>query len=154
MRIIDKNGRVFGKVNIIDFVLILLAVLAVFAVSVNKFMPNRAIKNIRRMPQQEDCIVKVILDKERVFLVKDIKVGDGQRDIENNFVAQITGIRKEEIPDSPDAYVVSVSIKATVDNSGFFIYGKSILRPGEVFSFETKDYLLRGIIFKVLQQEK
>jgi len=47
MQLIDKDGKIFGKVNILDLAVLLLVLLVVFAVAINKFFPNRVPRAIR-----------------------------------------------------------------------------------------------------------
>ena len=149
MQLIDKNGKIFGKVNILDFAVLLLVLLVVFIVAINKFFPDRVPGVIRRMPQQKEFIVKVILDKERNWLADYIKTGDGQRDLENNFMAEIIKVKKAKIADNTYSVIITLRLKANIEPGGFIVYGSNLLRPGENFVLETKGYLLKGLVYSV-----
>jgi len=149
MQLIDKNGKIFGKVSILDFAVLLLVLLVIFAVAVNKFFPNRIHRVIRRMPQQKEFVVKVILDKERNWLVNYINIGDGQRDLENNFMAEIIKVKKTKIIDNTYSVIITLRLKANIEPGGFIVYGSNLLRPGENFVLETKGYLLKGLVYSV-----
>jgi len=150
MKLIDKNGKIFGKFNILDFTVLLFAVLIIFAVFFNKFYPNRGLKEIHRMPQKKEVIAKIILDRDIEWLIHHIKVGDGQRNLENTFIAKIINVKKSRIANTNDVHViVTLKLKADLVQSGGIIYGGNLLRLGESFVLETKDYLLKGLVYSI-----
>jgi hypothetical protein len=153
MRLVDKGAKFLGKFNILDLTVLSLALLLIVALFANKIIPNRMLKDIRRMPKEKEVIVRVILDRERNFLARHIKAGDGQEDLENNFRARVLKVETAGPLDSPETVIVTLKLRASEDGA-FLIYAGKILRPGEVFSLETKGYFLSGFVYSLEGQAK
>lgn len=151
MKLIDPNGRILGRVNIADLVLMLLTLVVVAALTATALFPDRALKQIRRMPRQQEALVTIVLGKERSWLANSIVVGDGQKDLENRFTAEIIDLKKRPMGGEADAVTVTMRLKAMKDESGLLVYGGRILRPGEEFLLETRKCLIKGLISEVVE---
>jgi len=141
-----KNEK--AKVNILDITIILFILLIGFSLLVNKFIFRNQESAVIRMPDKKEYIVDIILKENRAWLIKHMKTGDGQKDLENNYMAKIVGIDKRVI-EGEKYNVVSIRLIADVKEGGFISYGNNILRLGEDFVLETKDYILKGVVYKV-----
>jgi len=141
-----KNEK--AKINILDITIILFMLLIGFSLLASKFIFRNKESAVIRMSDKKEYIVDVILEADRAWLVKYIKTGNGQKDLENNYMAEIVGIYKKNIEDK-EYNVVSVKLNAEVKESEFIVYGNNILRLGEDFVLETKDYVLKGVVYKV-----
>lgn len=147
MKFIDEKGKIFGKVNILDFTIIVFILLIVFVLVMVTFFPHRIPRAIRRMPQQKEITVKILLDKDRDWLAQYIKIGDGQRGYENNFMAEIINISKAKVVEEAERIIITLRLKANIEQGNFIVYGNNVLRLGEEFKFETKDYFLKGLVY-------
>lgn len=93
MRILDEKGRLFGKVNLLDLV-VLLAVLAV----AGRFGYGRW-QGQQAAPTGEDVTLKVVMRFAAVAepTLKWVKVGDKIYDSKSNtFMGEVTEVRHEQ----------------------------------------------------------
>ncbi|MBI4707537.1 MAG: hypothetical protein HY761_06395 [Candidatus Omnitrophica bacterium] len=148
----DKKSFI-KNFNLADLLVLCFIFLLIFAFFAHTFIPKSILKKIRRMPQQEEVYVEVLLNKEKQWLKDYVKIGDGQRDLENNFMAQIIGLKDYSQNGEVYGKIVVLKLRASVDSYGFIKYGSNILRPGQDFILENKDYVLRGVVFSVKRKE-
>lgn len=149
MKLIDKNGKLFGMVNILDLTVLLIILLLILSLSVNKLFPSRIPKAIRRLPEKKEFLVKIIVDNDSKWMDKYIKIGDGQRDLDNNFITKIIKIEKSVVIDNIESLIITLNVKAEIYQGGFVSHGSNLLRIGEKFTLETKGYLLKGTVYSV-----
>ena len=76
--IIDKKGKVFGKINIIDL-LVLLIILGVGA-----FFGMRILSQTGQVSNKETIIMKYYIEEVNDFVIERIKVGDALLDDQRN----------------------------------------------------------------------
>ena len=149
MLLIDKEGRVFGKANILDITILMFIFLIGITLLLTIFYPRIAAKQIIRMPQQKEVFVSVLIKGERTWLARYIKTGDGQKDLENRLMAEVVGIEEFQTTNNNGVVLVELRLKANIDESSFMRYGSNLLRPGQDFVLETKGYLLKGVVYSV-----
>ena len=65
----------------------------------------------------------------------------------------VIGVDRQEIVGEPGTVVVTLRVKALLDNGGFLAFGNNVLRPGEQFSLGTSGYLLKGVVYEVAKAE-
>ncbi|MBI4981596.1 MAG: DUF4330 domain-containing protein [Candidatus Omnitrophica bacterium] len=147
-------GKIFRKFNLVDLLVLSFIFLVILAFFARAFMPQSILKKIRRMPQQEEVYVEVLLNKEKQWLKDYVKIGDGQRDLENNFMAQVIDIKDYFQNGEICGKIVVLKLRASIDSYGFIKYGSNILRPGQDFILENKDYVLRGVVFSVKREKQ
>ncbi len=133
--IIDQKGKLFGKINIVDLLIILFVLVAVGA-TVYKFQFS-AHKDVNTADGQIEYTLKV--QGVRDFTANQFAVGDEVFDKETNkSIGTITGIRQEDaeefvnmadgtfvmqtIPDKFDLYITIVS-DARMNDEGYFANG-------------------------------
>lgn len=154
MSIIDNKGRLFGKINIIDLLVVLLiaAVVARFAISTRNKPTSIETKTIQAM-----------------FLVKDvreatssvIKVGDVVREVKTNVVlGEVTDVRVEPsqvFVDTADGRVVAAThpvfndVYITVEGKGTassnaVVIGNSEIRIGTSLVLTTNIYSVTSTV--------
>lgn len=154
MNIIDDKGRLFGKINIIDLLVVLLviAVAGRFAVSRSRKPASVETKTIRAE-----------------FLVKDvreatsgrIKVGDTVREVKTNVVlGKITDVKAEPAQvfvNTADGRVVAathpvlIDVHMTVEGSGTaganaVVIGNSEIRIGTALVLTTNIYSVTSTV--------
>jgi len=162
MKILDKNGKLFGLVNIVDF-LIAAAILLVIAGGYYKFVSSKS------GGAAEPKIVEatIFLPSVRPQLAEVIKVGD--RMVANNSYQQVTvksveikpafgvfttadGKRVEAIdPYLKDIYVV-VEGKTVIDGATINMGGQEI-RIGRNYYVKSLTYEFEGTIIDVKIKE-
>ena len=117
---IDKNGKLFGKINIIDLVIILVLVIAI-AVGGMFFIRNR-----KTEAQTQTLIIKFYTEEVSDFVIEKVKVGDALYDADKSVdMGVITNI---EINDSVTYGSISEGEYETVAKEGY----SSAVITGEV----------------------
>lgn len=149
MHVMDREGKVLGKVNVFDLVVVALLALLVISIAADHFFPLRRKMAIMRMPVKKEWVVEIILDSQKKWMASIIKIGDGQRDLQNDYKAKITGIEMVKDPFEQEEAIVTLWLRGHVDEAGFKLYGKYVLRPGADFVLETDRYVLTGSVYSV-----
>lgn len=165
-KIIDKNGKLFGKLSIIDLIAILLIVTAIVVVCI-KFIGKNEKTAIDKISVEYTLSIEGIRDYSVDAINKANKVYSSPNDDEKVYVGEI--ISKEITPakklvqqssgeytyiDVPDKYDVVIKIKAEVtkdyygyffsdnlqllSNSEFSIYNDYVKLTGKITNFEEK----------------
>lgn len=149
MHVIDKKGYIFGKINFFDFLVICAVLLILSGVCVTNFLPNIKNRHIRRMPLQEAVLIKISPHKNSSRFISQIKIGDGQRDIETNYTGRIIEVEDNTVLGDSRETLITLRLNASLDDSGILSYGSNILQIGKNFRFSTRDYLLSGTIREI-----
>lgn len=133
--LIDKKGRLFGKINIIDLCIILLIVSAV-AVTLIKF---NAAGNGGNTEKNTEIVYTLKVASVRDYTVKQFVEGDNLYDDETGkYIGKIVSVEKKpdmvyvvkadgtyaisEKPERYDAYI-TVSAKGSINEKGYFAEG-------------------------------
>ena len=90
MKIIDEKGRLFGKINIIDFLVIsfLLCLIPMFYFGVKIFTKKPSMAAVKEEFSEEEIYCKLI--KVKPEILGSIMVGDKEFDINGSTVGEIT----------------------------------------------------------------
>jgi len=153
MSFIDKNGRIFGRINIIDTAIIVLltAIIIIYAGLIKKTT------SIDDFYKQKSVIVKVYVENAPAEILKLAKKGDQSIDTKVGFhgvLEKITKAKKVdklfdksiEIPD------LLVELRLNAYKVGdLLLYKKQTIKPGESIGFETDNYKLNGLIVEVIK---
>lgn len=158
MRIIDQNGKVLGKINIIDLALILLLLGAV-AFAVVKFTKNDTLPILSE--EKQEVTLTLWGNALHPFVVEKIKEGDLLRLSTNNAVlGKIVGIRKQPAvlltstadgkwvaSKVPDKYMVYLDVvgQASKSNETLTI-GDIPMLVGVEIEVKGPQYALKGVI--------
>ena len=134
MKIIDKNGRLFGKVSIIDVVVILVVVVLAAALSLKKSQPQTSTGN-----SDITITFQLRVTGERDFVINAIQAGDYLYDVDNSsngalgeIVAAepIPGMKLGEMNDGTVEYVPlegGGGLLLTIRGSGIISDGRYLL---------------------------
>ncbi len=158
MKFLDKKGKLFGKINIIDFcVIIIIIVLAAGAVYKFKFM-DKTSNNTAMQP----VTYTVKVEKVRSYALDNIEVGDILFDkTSGNAIGTISNVESEPATDyveMDDGSIVKgnvenrINIILTVDadavknESGYFVNRTYELLIGSQKKFMTKYFECDGYI--------
>lgn len=162
MKLINEKGKLFGLVNIIDLIIILIILfgisLAVIKSSMDTTQPltridkreekiiTYEIKDIREMS------VKKLKEDETVFLYNSTQeFGTIQSKTVRNLLAYSRNEKGEIIKvEVPDKYVVKLKVKAKVTEkeNGFFIDNISI-KTGLLQTLDMKNVRVKGVILDI-----
>ncbi len=159
--ILDKKGKVFGKINIIDFCVILAVVIAVVGIFGRFIMPigtqeKESVKNEVKL----SYVIQV--DAVRIFSVNAFKKAGPVMDRESGMkIGDITHV--EELPyksnymtkdgnvvqmEMPENYSALITVESTgyETESGYFVSDGTELVLGNTVSMVTKYVNLGGVI--------
>ena len=117
---IDKNGKIFGKINIIDLIVILIIIAAVAAGGLF------VVRNRRKSANQEKLIMKFYAEEVSDFVTDKLKEGSALYDDDNSI--GLGKIIKFEINDSVTYGGVSEGQYTMVTKEGY----KSVVITGEL----------------------
>jgi len=146
MKFIDKNGRIFAKINIIDgtIIILLLTVAVTWAALIKKTV------SMEDAYRREIAIVKARVNNLPVQVFELIKKGDKEIDADYGFYSVIEKaekIRNQKVSLSDgttgEETDIVIWIKAKVyadEDIMLYRYGK--LKPGKAFSFHSEKYIL------------
>lgn len=161
MKLLDEKGRVFGLINIVDLIIVLV-VLLVAAGAAYKFTD--------RSPQGKTVTVEfqVMIPHVRPEMAQVIKVGDKM--VKGNSYTDVTvkdikvspgysvnvdsrGLRVESYdPYLKDVYVTNTG--STVLSSATVTAGGQEVRVGKEYYVKSRDYEFKGTVVKVEVKEK
>jgi hypothetical protein len=159
--LLDKKGRLFGIINIIDFLVIAVLLAAVGGVYYFKFAPARRATSGATDRSLE---IQVLVPGVRMATVNVIKIGDNVRDSRTNIIlGQITAIDvrpAEVITQMPDGKVVEgtspsrkdmyVTLKGqgTVSENAISLGGSEI-RIGSQLALKTNMYAVTTTVMLI-----
>lgn len=164
-KIIDQKGRIFGVINVIDFLVLFFLIYCVGIMFVGyKILKNSSIREAKNVPKAEN-VVKVSVQVKALGLDSDVSksilVGDSLRDSYGKVIGKITAI-KDITPDNVKASVMNVNdarkdllidMDILCDKDDNALYYKNQRRPdikiGNILSFETDLYGTGGLIVGV-----
>jgi hypothetical protein len=149
MPILDSEGKLFGRLNVFDAVVI--AGLAALAggIIMTRIMPDRAERRIHKMPTAVTCSVDLLLPGEDAWLARIAAPGDLQADPEKHYRAEIVAISEEQVPGRGDAVLVNLRIEAQRDSFGVVRYGRWPIRIGGPLFLTTTNYHMRGTVYRL-----
>ncbi|MBU5670168.1 DUF4330 domain-containing protein [Peptoniphilus sp. MSJ-1] len=148
MKIIDKRGRLFGLINVIDLVVILL-VLALVVVGVKRFGTKAAVGDV----STKQGVVTAEITDIREATVKNIKVGDPIYDYDKGtYLGEIANVEVGPHTDEveyqgkvvraevPDKFRAEIKIKADIkDTKDFYQIGTEQVRVGSQIRIKNKN---------------
>lgn len=160
MKLIDKKGRLFGKINILDFIAIafvlLLIVLATFKVS------NKELSDLSTRDEMIKVEVQtsIIMDKGYFEVVK---VGDKLGETKHYLDAEVTNIEilpveiltedeegNSSVVEDPTVEKAIITFEGTLPYSNSsYQFGKQELRQGKIIFLESDLYRYRAQIMNL-----
>ena len=155
----DKNGKLFGKINIIDLAAILIVVLAIVGITIR--FTSIAAENVN---QKTSFNYVVEIEDIRVYSVNALSKKGLATDKQGNIVGEITDVESEKfymqrVNDNgepvkvyaPEKYVVRVTLNAEGKDtdSGYFVGENTELSVGSSITMYTNYANCSGKIVKV-----
>lgn len=159
----DKNGKIFGKVNIIDLVAILIVVLAIVGITIR--FTSIAAENVN---QKAHFTYVVEIEDVRIYSVNALKKMGTATDKQGNVIGEITNVEYDKMVrqhvnengepvkvTTPLRYVAKVTLESEGKDtdSGYFVGENTELSVGSSITMYTKYSNCSGKIVKVEKQE-
>lgn len=161
MRLFDQKGRLFGLINIIDLLVLMLVTVGALGVYYVRFVPGRV---AARRAEERGIEATVVVANVRMATVDVIKIGDRVRDSKTNaFLGEVINIdaRPAEVvlqqPDGrfvesasttrKDVYV-TISGSGTVSENAITIGGSEI-RIGTRIALKTNLYAVESTVMAI-----
>ncbi|WP_459191159.1 DUF4330 family protein [Halosimplex sp. J119] len=138
MAIIDEDGRLFGTINVVDALAVLL-VLAVAAAGIALVAGGSG--------EEETRHVTLDLGPQQEYVLEQLDPGDTASLESEPGNMTITDTHFTPGEDNPQAYA-RVEVDGTLTDDGF-TYGGETLRLGRTLRFETDEYVVNGTIQSV-----
>ncbi|MBI1320859.1 MAG: hypothetical protein GC168_18190 [Candidatus Hydrogenedens sp.] len=142
MPFIDREGRLLGRLNLIDAALLLGALLA-GAAAYHVLTAGNRVAPPFALPENTAWVDATLwLPPEQAFLLPHLKTGSAQRDPRTGAVlADITGA-------AADAQGVRVELRLSAqrDSEGRWIYRSRALLVGRELEIETETVALKGLV--------
>ena len=159
----DKNGKIFGKINIIDLLAVLTVIIAVIGISVR--FTSIAAENVKK---KTDFSYVIEIEDVRIYTVNALEKMGIATDKQGNVIGEITGVQygemeKQTVLDNgkskkvfvPGKYTARVTLDATGKEaeSGYFVGENTELSAGSSITMYTKHANCSGKIVKVEKKE-
>ncbi len=171
MKLIDEKGRLFGKINIIDFfvILLLLCLVPMFYFGYKLYTKRKVAPPVIAPEVWADVEIYCRLSKINPEIIKVISVGDKEVDGDNNTVGEILWLGKSEpyknrydlgagqllITEDSALREIPARLKLHVENRATNLYYREIiLIYNTPFKFRTDKYDIEVIPVKEVKVEK
>ncbi len=161
MKIIDEKGRLFGKINVIDFLVILFLLLftPMFYFGYKLFNKTIVVSELPKEFIEIELNCKFI--KVKPDILKEITVGDKETDEKGATLSEIIwlgetepykyefNLGSDEVLTKEDPILKEISVKLRLktemrDNNLY--YKDNLIAINSPFDFKTKEYILQAII--------
>ena len=144
MKLIDEKGRLFGKLNLIDLLVVLLIVAAVLAVAW-KLVGKKAAETIADNRYDAEYVVLVEDTPENVAAFAETQIGQPLVNNGKILDAKITGVNTVPAEDGHVDLYVTVSGVATLSGNVYSV-GPQEIRVGLEYILKTSEFELTGIL--------
>ena len=168
MKIIDNKGRIFGKINIVDFVAFVILIILLFLATkeiFNVISKNNIDLGTEKSEVNIEFEVAMLYEKD-FFDV--IKIGDKLIERNNELSANIIDIKisavsvkpvtdtdSDNLIEIPFYEKANVKINATVKNKNYtYKLGQQTIAIGKFFTLESKLYKYNSQIVNVVEIDK
>lgn len=141
MRIIDSKGRLFGKINIIDFFL-LVFVLLIIILGMKFLKPKEKV----------EISLQMELSNQSAYIAKNINVGDIILE-DDEKAGEITGLTFLPASGTNKNIIISLKLFADSKNNKLF-FNNQMLKIGNELSIELKDVIIEGVILHISKKEE
>lgn len=146
MKIVDEKGRLFGKINLIDLLVIILVVAVVAAVGW-KMVGKKAASSVSN--NQHEITFQVLFEDQPVSVAEFAETQIGKQFVNNSKLvsAEITGCEAVSSIRTLGHVDLTVTVKATASFSGnVWTVGSQEVRVGYEYILKTSEFELTGII--------
>ena len=145
MKIVDEKGRLFGKINLIDLLVIVLVIAIVAAVGW-KLVGSKAAAAVS--DNQHELTFTVLFEDQPTEVAQFAETQVGAQLVNNAKLisAEITEVSSIPLADEPHSNLY-VTVKATATFSGnVWTVGSQEVRVGYEYILKTSEFELTGII--------
>ena len=149
MRLIDEKARLFGKFNLLDIAIFIIAVVSFVSVYMAIVHKDKLKKIIQGEDEAWYISVSIILNKDDFWMKNYINPGDTEKDIYARLHWQILDLREITDPDSGKRLIVKVKLAVKKEKTGKIYYGRYIMRVGEDLVLRGGKYVIKGTIYAV-----
>ena len=143
MKIVDSEGKVFGKVNIIDLT-VLLIVLSLIVLVIRTTTPNREISKGEWITR-EWITIELLVYNQPQWVVDALSLGDVMVDNNDVVIANITDIMLIKVNNDRKDLLLKVRIFVDKKNDRFVFQNKEIRINSPIF-LVTEKIEFRGVI--------
>ncbi len=151
MRILDDRGRLFGRMNLLDIVVLLIVSVLAAGLYIKVRYPERIRRLVADVPEEEYVTVHVILPQALNWMQEHISIGDKQLGINSKIFAELVFITSQDNPDFGNDLLLTFKVLATKERGETLVFGRNALKIGNAFVFETPGYILHGYVRDVEQ---
>lgn len=149
LRLFDKKGRLLGKFNLFDVMVVVLIILCGVTVYVRITSPGTISRFIYRKPETKDVSVTIILPEEMTWLDKYITIGDFRKGRFGEVVATVVGKELNSTLGGDKRLFVKLKVRAVVEPGGVLTVGGRLLKIGENLGFESSKIKFKGHIIEI-----
>lgn len=159
----DKNGKIFGKINIIDLAAILIVILAIVGITIR--FTSIAAENVNK---KSSFSYVVEIEDIRMYSVNALNKMGLATDKQGNVIGEITNVEYDKMQSQrvnengepvkvfkPERYVAKVTLQSEGKDtdSGYFVGENTELSVGSSLTMYTKYSNCSGKIVKVEKKE-
>lgn len=146
MKLIDEKGRLFGKINLIDLLVVLLIV-AVLAAVVWKLGGNKAAAAVSGSNKKAVYTVEMEDVPADIAAFADTQIGKSLVNDSKVIAAVITDVRTETYDDALGHVRLYVTVEADASFTGnVYKVGAQEVRVGYEYILKTSEFELTGLI--------
>ena len=145
MKVIDEKGRLFGKVNLIDLLVILIIVLAAAAL-LWKFAGNKAVEAVSAKPKTATFTVLVQDVPDEVCAFAETQIGEQLTNSGKLIDGVVVSAEKKSVDGqkNPDLYV---TVQADVSYASYvYKVGTQEVRVGFEYILKTSAFEVTGTV--------
>ena len=153
LKLLDEKGNLFGKINILDFIILLSSILICIAL-IASLNPGRACRIITGEPKYKTTLVKIVVPRDFEWIDMLSLTGETRKGRHKDTVAEILNKKWEASPSGKKYLTIDLKIKATIEPQGALSFYGRQLKPGEDFFFENANVKIKGFLWKVSDLEK
>ena len=150
MRVTDEQGRLWGKVNVIDLGVVVAVCVVVVVAYVQLTAPYRVAPQFALPHTRTAVEVDLRLPPDQTWMERFVVTGLQQRDPRSGeIVAEVLGCRSTE----DGGLAVDVRLVAVRDpgaGEGRLMFGNRRLVPGELLRIETEGCVIEGRIARIV----
>lgn len=145
MKVIDEKGRLFGKVNLIDLLVVLIIVLAAAAL-LWKFAGNKAVEAVSAKPKTATFTVLVQDVPEEVCEFAQTQIGQQLTNSGKLLDGTVTAVEQKPVENqkNPDLYL---TVQADVSYASYvYKVGSQEVRVGFEYILKTSAFEVTGTV--------
>ena len=145
MKVIDEKGRLFGKINLIDLLVILVIVIAAVAL-LWKFAGKKAVESVSAKPKVATFTVIAQDVPEEVCVFADSQIGESLTNSDKLINATVTSASYKAVEGqkNPDLYL---GIEADVSYASYvYKVGTQEVRVGFEYIVKTSEFEITGTV--------